>query len=881
VCTPPERSAEPEEREEEEECLECLPSAQALTLRTGRRRTPVNSTVGVHGLFSEAKVETNIDGGDWVYDRPMARGHLRSHSARTVPRVRFSSPEMRRTSSLPRSVPSATDISLSILDDFVLKEHSRTSTQPLSKRIQYSRQITSGSFHGAKVSMYGRARDVWWPKAVSIGKEIISWELWKGHMKVVEGHFGTGVVSYFIFLRWLFYINLLACVIWLAFVFIPQVVWRASGEGITAFEDSSLSRLSCLLDPSIHSSHINVTCPFPNRTELVVHESCNTSASNSFEVGVCSVPIGAPVLVSTSSPGQTVFPATDCPLPDNTTLTMCRNVKEDIFPLQYVVDIATGHGIFNTTILFVGQYFNGMINGIYDYPVAFLLTTGVVYLIFIVLIIARMGQSFSDAYTVNILRDKKVDYCNKVFTAWDFNISDRQSARLQRKSIRTNLEETLRDEERRHRKRTNGELAFVVFIRVLTNLFVLAVLAGEGVAIYYSVQASTTLDRVEGLSFDLRALISPVVISVLNYILPIVFQLVAKFEKYKTHSGEIKVTLFRAVLVRLASIIVLVVSLFNRIRCTQPDPREGGQVCTAASAILSNVTGCDETLECWETLIGQEFYTQVIFNFGLTLSAPVVVETAKKLLSLFLNWERVKKYFTIRGVNLGDKVPREFDLPKSILDLIYTQALLWLGMIFSPVIPFIVVVNLFFLFYVKRYSLTLNLALSKDGAYRSARVNFTFLLLLLITLLGCLIPIGFTIAALRPSQECGPFRTNETFYAVIEHRIEQLDNCQSQAVAGYFTSIGFMIPVILLLFMCTLVLGVMVRARGKTRKLLERQLRSESANVSYLMERVLEDNISDQDSVLNTLRRTAYIPAKKTSKARQFKNKVKKKKNRH
>jgi transcriptional regulator len=81
--------------------------------------------------------------------------------------------------------------------------------------------------------------------------------------------------------------------------------------------------------------------------------------------------------------------------------------------------------------------------------------------------------------------------------------------------------------------------------------------------------------------------------------------------------------------------------------------------------------------------------------------------------------------------------------------------------------------------------------------------------------------------------------------------------------------------------MCTLVLGVMVRARGKTRKLLERQLRSESANVSYLMERVLEDNISDQDSVLNTLRRTAYIPAKKTSKARQFKNKVKKKKNRH
>ena len=88
-----------------------------------------------------------------------------------------------------------------------------------------------------------------------------------------------------------------------------------------------------------------------------------------------------------------------------------------------------------------------------------------------------------------------------------------------------------------------------------------------------------------------------------------------------------------------------------------------------------------------------------MFNFGIILAVPIVAESAKKyvrqsfpfnssmkctvlptvhrILSLFLNWERVKKFFTIRGVQLGDKIPREFDLPKSILDLIYTQTLLW------------------------------------------------------------------------------------------------------------------------------------------------------------------------------------------------------------
>jgi ABC-type transport system involved in Fe-S cluster assembly fused permease/ATPase subunit len=43
-----------------------------------------------------------------------------------------------------------------------------------------------------------------------------------------------------------------------------------------------------------------------------------------------------------------------------------------------------------------------------------------------------------------------------------------------------------------------------------------------------------------------------------------------------------------------------------------------------------------------------------------------------------------------------------FNIAKSILDLIYTQALLWLGFFYSPFLPFVILVTSFMLFYVKK-----------------------------------------------------------------------------------------------------------------------------------------------------------------------------------
>lgn len=49
-----------------------------------------------------------------------------------------------------------------------------------------------------------------------------STELWYNSIKTIEGHFGSGIATYFKFLRWLFIINTISCVVSILFVTMPQ-----------------------------------------------------------------------------------------------------------------------------------------------------------------------------------------------------------------------------------------------------------------------------------------------------------------------------------------------------------------------------------------------------------------------------------------------------------------------------------------------------------------------------------------------------------------------------------------------------------------------------------------------------------------------------------
>lgn len=53
-----------------------------------------------------------------------------------------------------------------------------------------------------------------------------TFELWYSSLKTIEGHFGSGVATYFKFLRWLFVINSVVAILAFSFVILPQIFYE-------------------------------------------------------------------------------------------------------------------------------------------------------------------------------------------------------------------------------------------------------------------------------------------------------------------------------------------------------------------------------------------------------------------------------------------------------------------------------------------------------------------------------------------------------------------------------------------------------------------------------------------------------------------------------
>ncbi|XP_056891025.1 BOS complex subunit NOMO1 [Takifugu flavidus] len=568
-------------------------------------------------------------------------------------------------------------------------------------------------------------------------------KLWRSDIHLIEGMFGTGIQSYFSFLRFLVMLNLIIFLLMFSFVMLPIIV-------------------------------------APHATGNISYNQNDGSA--------CSV------YPSSARRGLVIFH-------------------------EHIADLLSGGGFLEQTYLFYGYYRADKIvfpNATYNLALAYLLVTVAYLFLSLIWIVKRSATGFKR----NLVQDadRFQSFCNKIFAGWDFCITNENAAKLKRSSLLYELRTDL-EEERIKQKiadRTRKEKCRIYLIRLLLNLFVIAVLA----ACFYSIYMATIFSQQEQMNnikenflVDLIYEYLPsIVITMANFITPLLFSVIISFEDYSP-AFEIRFTLMRCVFMRLTSIGVLLFSLWSQItKC-----KEESCICGYNHLLYS----------CWETRVGQEMYKLTIFDFIIIAAATIFVEFPRKLIVRHCDCGLAKWW--------GQQ---EFAIPQNVLEIVYGQTICWIGTFYSPMLPAICTIKYFFIFYIKKVSL-INNCRPATRPFRASSSHFFFLGVLLIGLALACLPVIVSVAHLNCSQACGPFVNYTTSWEVLPTTVSELPKgLQSllNALSSEAFAVSFFVVTCLAMFYVIALAGAHKRVINQLRE----QLVMEGRDKRFLIQKLCQ-----------------------------------------
>ncbi|KAK3089717.1 hypothetical protein FSP39_005846 [Pinctada imbricata] len=443
-------------------------------------------------------------------------------------------------------------------------------------------------------------------------------------------------------------------------------------------------------------------------------------------------------------------------------------------------------------LLFYGVYQNKTYNAgthraVYNMGVAYLSAIFLTFTISFILIIKNSVKNFKASHGV----EKSVaKFANKVFGGWDYCIKEKKSAKSRKNILYLDLAADLEEINRikRLKSRPWSEKIELYLMRLVINILIIILLMGSLSLIGFATERMIHYDD-QPLSESARFFYQYVpflTMSMLNLVVPKVFQRLVEFEEY-THEFEIKLNLVRSILLRLASPIALIAILYvqlvegidtdDRTRCGNKRWKEDQN-----SGIV----------KCWETYVGQQIYKLIIVD---TFAVVFII--------IFWHFPRshINRKYRDKSAVVKALGPQEFNLPKSVVDIVYAQHLCWFGMFFCPLIPIITFVHCLIVFYIKKLTLFHNCR-PQSEPYKASRSNSLFMKVLLVSYIFAVFPIGYTIGNIQPSQSCGPFRVysdkNYRFYTAL------LDYARSwsdvpRMVFFFFGTGLFIIPLFILL----------------------------------------------------------------------------------
>uniref|UniRef100_A0AAY4AYS5 Transmembrane channel-like protein n=1 Tax=Denticeps clupeoides TaxID=299321 RepID=A0AAY4AYS5_9TELE len=290
--------------------------------------------------------------------------------------------------------------------------------------------------------------------------------LWLGSLKEIQAKFGTAVLSYFLFLKWLLMFNFFSFLVNLSFIAVPQLV-----HGL-------------------------------NRTSSVSFRG---------------------------------------------------------------LELLTGAGYFNQTVLFYGGYNGGVIETQLEYN----MQLAYFFTIVTYLTVSVLSRSMARSFQRNVVELGSVTgTVSLLFCSWDFSVSDI-------KAIQS------------HKARLSDRTKHFS-LHLVSWLLSLVLTAGSCAAVHFLCQVNL---KVSELVSEAATLLLPVVVTLIILVVPILFSLINKMDPFPSPRSVVYITMLRNVLLRMSVLGILCYYWLTQV---------------------------PNKIPCWESFVGQDVYRLIVMDFLLS-----------------------------------------------------------------------------------------------------------------------------------------------------------------------------------------------------------------------------------------------------------------------
>lgn len=344
-------------------------------------------------------------------------------------------------------------------------------------------------------------------------------ELWRSSLKKIEGNFGTGVVAYFVFLRWLMILNLLIFSIIFVFIILPQFLLIEPKDlpcDLYA-EPVSVQRL-VVPDTNNQTSGYNETIQiYANTSTQCCRELyINEIRINRNEFSLLHLAQGTGFMEKTLlfygmytnqiygyDPVQELASKTKNISSINVTNnnTFINDLSNDY---SYDNSYSNMSSINGTTVNnktttpanvppktksstrkpTIRDFFKKF-DVYYDLPLAYIIVTIVCYLYTLIAIVKSVAHEFKDRLVEG--EGQFYQYCNLIFGGWDFCIHNEKSAQIKHKALYNEIQSLMHIKryEFERNNRTRDIMIKLYLIRVMVNILVCIILVICGFVIYF------------------------------------------------------------------------------------------------------------------------------------------------------------------------------------------------------------------------------------------------------------------------------------------------------------------------------------------------------------------------------------------------------------